>query len=164
MQRASPSRRVHSGEPARSRCRLQSDGFRIYVSREWQITSSTAAGIRAPDKVVRPLSSRGSAFRGRGYPRTTFVGHNATPFPTRKAHLVPPISTRAEMASIDSNSNGRQTDGESVDPPGDPAPACRPAEGMADVKHAGKEPIGNRHKSSGNSAGPTRSRSQSSNH
>ncbi|KAL3228265.1 hypothetical protein MRX96_024021 [Rhipicephalus microplus] len=129
---------------------------------EWKITSSTAAVIRAPDKAVRPLSSRASACRGRGYPRTTFVGHNATLFSTRKAHLVPPISTREEMASRDSNSNDRQTDGESGDPPGDPAPACRPAESTAAVKHAGKEPIGNRHKSSGNSAGPRRSRSQSS--
>ncbi|KAL3242384.1 hypothetical protein MRX96_047786 [Rhipicephalus microplus] len=134
------------------------------ASREWQIPSSTAAGSRVPDKVVRPLSSRGSACRGRGYPRMTFVGRNATPFSTGKAHLVRPISTRTEMAARDSNSNERQTDGESRDPPGDPAPACRPAEGMADVKHAGKEPVGNRHKSSGNSAGPRRSRSQSSDH
>ncbi|KAL3201699.1 hypothetical protein MRX96_053495 [Rhipicephalus microplus] len=86
------------------------------------------------------------------------------PFFPRKAHLVPPISTRAEMAARDSNSNGRQTDGESGDPPRDPAPACRPAEGTAHVKHAGKETIGNRHKSSGNSASPRRSRSQSSDH
>ncbi|KAL3246914.1 hypothetical protein MRX96_057356 [Rhipicephalus microplus] len=35
--------------------------------------------------------------------------------PPEKGHLVPPISTRAEMAARDSNSNGRQTDSQSED-------------------------------------------------